>query len=71
MDAVSKASEAVEALLDEARTRQSEIDDRLRKAERALVRHRNAKGVVDAEVRELEADLAALQRRPLRVVTSG
>jgi hypothetical protein len=66
---VSKGSEAIAAMLKDAKARQAAIADTVRAAERTLVKRRAKLAEVDAEVRSLEADLAALTRHGnLRVV---
>jgi hypothetical protein len=56
-------------MLKDAKARQASIADTVRAAERTLVKRRAALAEVDAEVRSLEADLAALTRHGnLRVV---
>jgi len=65
---MSKGSDAVAALLKDAKSRQSAIYETVRAAEKTLVKRRALLDVVNAEVRELEADLQALQRIKLSVV---
>jgi hypothetical protein len=66
---MSKGSEAIAAMLKDAKARQAAIADTVRAAERTLVKRRAKLAEVDAEVRSLEADLAALTRHGnLRVV---
>ena len=67
---MSKGSDAVEALLRDAKARQAEIADAVAAAERTLVKRRAKLDEVSAEVRELEADLNALRRPPLSLVVS-
>lgn len=65
---MSKGSDAVAALLKDAKARHAVIADGVRAAEKTLVKRRGLLAVIDAEVRELEADLNALRRVPLSVV---
>ena len=59
---MSKGSDAISAMLKDAKARQTAIADTVRAAERTLVKRRAKLTEVDAEVRSLEADLAALTR---------
>ena len=60
---MSKGSDAVKALLDDAKRQQRKIADGVAAAERTLVKRRAKLAEIDAEVRSLEADLAAITRR--------
>lgn len=57
---MTKAREAVSALLEEAERRQKDAADSVATAERTLVKRRKVLAAADAEVAELRADLAKL-----------
>lgn len=68
---MSKGSDAIKVLWNDAKARQQVIAAGVHSAEKTLVKRRAAMAVIDAEVRELEADLAALRRVALQIVANG